>query len=126
LKKLDQKRYRPFRISKDIGLGAFQLELPEGWMIYNVFNEDLLTKCKALQFKGQHMDPAPPPTIINEEEEYEVKEVWKHRKRGRGTQYLIHWKGYGDEHDQYIAEIRLPHVKEAIEDYWSKVLSQNL
>jgi len=30
LKKLDQKRYRPFKISKDIGLGAFQLELPEG------------------------------------------------------------------------------------------------
>jgi len=29
-KKLDQKRYRPFRISKDIGLGAFQLELLEG------------------------------------------------------------------------------------------------
>ena len=29
-KKLDNKRYRPFRISKDIGSGAFQLELPEG------------------------------------------------------------------------------------------------
>ena len=29
-KKLDQKRYRPFRISKDIGLGMFQLELLEG------------------------------------------------------------------------------------------------
>jgi len=42
-KKLDNKRYRPFRISKDIGLGAFQLELLEGWMIHNVFNEDLLT-----------------------------------------------------------------------------------
>ena len=27
--KLDQKRYRSFRISKDIGLGVFQLELPE-------------------------------------------------------------------------------------------------
>jgi len=54
-------------------------------MIYNVFNEDLLTKCKAPQFKGQHMDPVPPPTIINEEEEYEVKEVWKHRKRERET-----------------------------------------
>jgi len=32
-KKLDNKRYRPFRISKDIGLGAFQLELPEGWVL---------------------------------------------------------------------------------------------
>ena len=29
LKKLDQKRYGPFRISKDIGQGAFQLKLPQ-------------------------------------------------------------------------------------------------
>jgi len=29
-KKLDQKRYGPFRISKDIGQGTFQLELLEG------------------------------------------------------------------------------------------------
>ena len=28
-KKLDQKRYRSFRISKDISQEAFQLELPE-------------------------------------------------------------------------------------------------
>ena len=90
LKKLDQKRYRPFRISKDIGLGAFQLELPEGWMIHNVFNKDLLTRCKELQFKEQHIEPASLPTIINEEEEYKVEEVWKYRKQGKGMQYLIH------------------------------------
>ena len=40
---LENKRYRPFKISKNIGLGAFELKLPEGWMIYNIFNEDLLT-----------------------------------------------------------------------------------
>jgi len=28
-KKLDNKRYEPFRIAKDIGLGAFQLKLLE-------------------------------------------------------------------------------------------------
>jgi len=38
--------------------------------------------------------------IINEEEEYEVEEVRKHRKQERRTQYLVHWKGYRDEHDQ--------------------------
>ena len=42
-KKLDQKRYKPFRILKDIGQEAFQLEIPEGWMIHNVFNKNLLT-----------------------------------------------------------------------------------
>ena len=79
-KKLDNKRYGPFRITKDIGLEAFQLELLEGWMIHNVFNKDLLTQCVEPKFKGQHKEPAPPPTIINEEEEYKVEEVWKHRK----------------------------------------------
>jgi len=79
-KKLDQKRYGLFRILKDIGQGVFQLELPEGWMIHNVFNEDLLTKYRKLHFSEQHMELALPPTIINEEEEYEVEEVWKHRK----------------------------------------------
>ena len=97
---MDNKRYGPFRISKDIGLEVFQLELPEGWAIHNVFNEDLLTQCVEPKFKRQHEEPASPPLIINEEEEYEVEEVRKHRKCGRGTQYLVHWKGYGDKHDQ--------------------------
>jgi len=78
-KKLDNKRYRPFKISKDIGLGAFELELPEGWMIHNIFNENLLTRYVEPKLQGQYKDPAPLPVIINKEEEYEVEEVWKHR-----------------------------------------------
>ena len=44
-------------------------------MIHNVFNEDLLTRCSEPQFKEQHMELAPPPIIINEEEKYKVEEV---------------------------------------------------
>ena len=79
-KKLDNKKYRPFRILKDIGSGVFQLELLEEWAIHNIFNEDLLIWCVEPKFKGKHEEPAPPPMIINEEEEYEVEEVRKHRK----------------------------------------------
>ena len=78
------------------------------------------------KFKGQHKEPAPAPTIINEKEEYEVEEVWKHRKRGWETQYLVHWKGYGDEHNQWIAETELPHAKQAVEEYWKRYSSRNL
>ena len=91
-----------------------------------MFNEDLLTKCNEPQFKGQHMKLALLPTIINEEEEYKVEEVWKHRKRDREMQYLVHWKDYRNEHDQWIVETGLPHTKEVIEDYWKRYLSQNL
>ena len=125
-KKLDNKRYGHFRISKDIGLGAFQLELPKGWMIHNIFNEDILTWCVEPKFKGQHEEPVPSPTIINEEEKYEIEEVRKHRKCKRKMQYLVDWKGYGDKHDQWIAEMGLPHAREAIEDYWTRYSSQNL
>jgi len=86
-KKLDNKRYRSFRISKDISSEAFQLEILEEWMIHNVFNKDLLTRCVELKFKEQHEEPAPLPMIINKEEEYEVKEI---RKHGRRIQYLVH------------------------------------
>jgi len=74
-KKLNQKRYRPFRISKDIGLGVFQLKLPEKWMIYDMFNKDLLTKCREPHYQEQHMEPIFPSMIINEEEKYKVEEV---------------------------------------------------
>ena len=60
------------------------------------------------------MNPAPLPEIINEEEEYEVEEIRKHRKQECGIQFLVHWKGYRNEHDQQIAEIGLLYTKEAI------------
>jgi len=60
---------------------VFQFELSEGWMIYNIFNEDLLTKCREPYFKGQYMESASPSTIINEEEKYKVKKVRKYRKQ---------------------------------------------
>jgi len=77
-KKLNQKRYRSFKILKTIDQGAFQLKLPERWIIHNVFNEDLSTQCKKPQYKGQHVELAPLPDIITEKEEYKVEEIRKH------------------------------------------------
>ena len=45
------------------------------------------------------MDPALLLEIISKEKEYEVEEVKNHRKQGYGTQFLVHWRGYGNEHD---------------------------
>ncbi len=95
-------------------------------MIYNIFNENLLTRYRELHYKGQHMEPIPLPTIINEEEEYKVEKVQKHSKRGKGMQYLVYQKDYRDEHNQWIVKLGLSHAREAIEDYWSRCSSQNL
>ena len=47
-------------------------------MIHNVFNKDLLTQCQEPYYKGQYMELAPPPDIINEEKEYKIEEIRKH------------------------------------------------
>jgi len=91
-----------------------------------MFNKDLLTQCKKPQFKEQHMDTASPLDIINREEEYEVEEVRNHREQGCSIQFLVYWKGYENKHDQWIFETRLPHAKEVIEHYWTRILGQNL
>jgi len=36
------------------------------------------------------MDSLPLPDIINEEEEYKVKEVQNHRKQEHNTQFLVY------------------------------------
>jgi len=37
---------------------------------------------------------------FNEKKEYKVKKVQNHRKQGYSTQFLVHWKSYGNEHNQ--------------------------
>jgi len=39
-----------------------------------------LTRCREYHFSEQHIEPAPPPDIINEEDEYEVDEIRKYRR----------------------------------------------
>ena len=77
----------------------FKLKLPEGWIIYNVFNEDLLIWYREPQFREQYMELASIPDIINKEEEYEVEETRKYRKQECSIQFLVHWKGYGNEYN---------------------------
>jgi len=47
-----------------------------------MFVKDLLIWYKKSQFKGQHIDLALPPDIINKKEEYKVEEVQNHKKQG--------------------------------------------
>ena len=36
----------------------------------------------------------PSPDIVDREEVYQAETILKHRRRGRGYQYLIKWEGY--------------------------------
>ena len=97
--KLDFKRFGPFKITKVVGESklAFELELPAQWRIHNVFHAALLDPYVASTIEGRVQVSPPVPEMVEEELEYEVKEVLDSKIVGRKVWYFVDWVGYGPE-----------------------------
>ena len=93
--KLAPKRQGPFTIIKQISPVVYQLSLPRGWTIHDVFYTSLLSHYKHMEQYGDNFTK-PHVEIINREAEFEVEDIISHRFHGqkRELQYLIKWKGY--------------------------------
>ena len=92
-KKMAPKHKGPFKINEVIGPVTYRLELPNYWKVHNVFHASLLRQYKENEVYGANFD-RPPVELLEGEEVYEIDTILKHRKRGRGYQYLVKWKGY--------------------------------
>jgi Chromo (CHRromatin Organisation MOdifier) domain len=92
-KKIAPKREGPFEIDEVLGPVTYRLKLPESWRIHNVFHATLLRPYIKNKVYGNNY-PRPLPELLEGEEVYEVETILKHRKRGRGYQYYVKWKGY--------------------------------
>jgi hypothetical protein len=90
-----------------VGELAYRIELPDNWwLLHPVFNESLLTPYTKPAFPSQRRPLPPPPDVIGEELEYKVEKVLDSRicRAGRNPfiEFLIAWKGYSPEHNQWI------------------------
>jgi hypothetical protein len=92
-KKMASKQEGPFKIEEVLGLVTYQLKLLESWRIHKVFHATLLHPYQENEVYGENYIQ-PPPDIEEGEEVYEVEQILKHRKRGRGYEYLIKWVSY--------------------------------
>ncbi len=126
-KKLDDKHVGPFVILEKVGAAAYKLKLPTHWKIYPCFNEKLLTPYVLPAFPNQEVPPAPPPELINDEEEFKIEEILDSRPRticgGRGKKsyevidYFVKWKGWTREHNLWVRDSEMGNTQEAIKDY---------
>src|SRR5258708_4052783 len=93
--KLAPKQYGPFEVIKEVSPVAYQLHLPKGWNIHDVFHASLLSPYRETVAYGPNYSRLP-PDLIEGEEEYEVEKIVNHQHSGwsRTLQYLIKWKGY--------------------------------
>ena len=80
-KKLDNQMIGPFQITEQVR-HAYQLDLPLIIKIHNMFSPDKLQKAADDLLPGQVQEP-PEPVKINNDEEWEVKQI---------LDLQIHWK----------------------------------
>ena len=116
-KKISTKREGPFPIIKVLGPINYRLELPEGWKMHNDFHASLLMPYTKNEVHGPN-DLQPPPDIIEDEPEYEVKLILKHKRtKNHGIQYQVKWKGYPVSEATWEHEENLTHAYEVLRDY---------
>ena len=92
-KKMKPKREGPFSITEVLGPVTYRLQLLASWRIHDVFHATLLRPYRKNEVYGEIFSE-PPPELEDGEEVYEVETILNHRKRGRGYQYFIKWRGY--------------------------------
>ena len=117
--KLDHRDLGPYKIIAPIGKNAFRLELPPTMKIHNVFHVNRLEPKKKDEFDRE---PIPLPPVITEEgeEEWEVEAILDTKLvRGR-IQYLVSWKGYGPQHNQWLPEKEVSKLRELIEEFYQQ------
>jgi hypothetical protein len=77
LTKLALKRYRLFKIIKEVSPVAYQLSLPMVWGIHDVFHSSLLSPYHKMTQHGLNFSWLP-PELVEGEEEYKVKAICNH------------------------------------------------
>jgi hypothetical protein len=116
-KKIRPKREGPFQITKAKGPLTYQLKLPKTWKIYDTFHPVHLTPYKETPQYGPNKS-RPPPDLINNEEEYEVDHIVRHKRTSAGrTLFLIRWKGYGPDEDTWEPASNLKGARETMDEY---------
>ncbi|PSR72503.1 hypothetical protein PHLCEN_2v11626 [Hermanssonia centrifuga] len=89
----------------------YELELPGHTNIFPKFHASLLKRHIAnddTRYPSRaHEEPAPTFDPETREDHHFVERILDRRRRGRGWQYLVHWKGFGPEHDEWLPGSRV-------------------
>jgi transposase InsO family protein len=104
-RKLTPRFIGPFTIEEPIGTQAYKLTLPTNLPVHPVFHTSLLRPYK---HRTGEPTPLPGPVELDDGDEtasrYEVETLIGKRRRNRQIQYLVKWKGWPSEYNEWVQD----------------------
>jgi len=93
----------PFTLLEQHSPVTFRVELPPFYKIHDVFHVDTFRPyLPSPESLGTRVAAPPDTSLVDGEEEYEVDEILKYRFYRRQHQFLVSFKGYGREADEWL------------------------
>jgi hypothetical protein len=104
-RKLAPQWLGPFKVEQVIGHQAYKLTLPGSMPVHPVFHTSVL---KPYVQRDGDAEALPGPIQLDETdvtaERYEVETLLKRKKHRNQIQYLVKWKGWPEEYNEWVAE----------------------
>jgi hypothetical protein len=118
--KLSHRRLGPFVVEACVSHGTYRLKLPYHFRrLHPIFPVVKLSPAPPDPILGRRPAPPPPTTLVDGEEEYEVKAILDSRMRYNHLEYLLKFKGYDKSHNQWEAHTQV-HAKPKIAQFHRK------
>jgi hypothetical protein len=118
--KLSHRHLGPVVVKACVGRGAYRLALPPHFHhLHPVFPVVKLSIAHPDPIPGRRPAPPPPTTLVNGEEEYEVKAILDSRMCYNWLEYLLKFKGYDESHNQWEVHTHV-HAKPKIALFYHK------
>ena len=120
-RKLGQQYAGPFKVLKRIGNLAYELDLPQHWRVHPVISIAMLEPTPSGEDPFGRPVPEQPDSVYvegdtNTNRSWEIERIMDKQ----GDKYLVPWKGYGSQDDQWRTKIQLGNAMELVKEYESR------
>ncbi|GLB34668.1 putative retrotransposable element tf2 155 kda protein type 1-like [Lyophyllum shimeji] len=117
-KKLSHRYLGPYTIERQVGPLAYKLRLPRSMSrLHPVFNAVKLRLAPPDPIPGRRARLPPPPTLIDDEEWFDVEDILDSRFFRRKLQYKVKWKGYGYEDASWEPVENVAHARDLVREF---------